>query len=214
MANYDHYIRLSSSKKIYQCTDPINHLWTEIKINTLSNVYAGNYSGSNTYRSYKYVTLKDTSYMMEPVKIRHSTDSTTNWTCPSNISANCNSIGVEYTWKAALAYDSYTTLAGHIQGACPEGWHVPNTAEALWISGNIAHVSFRVDKINGNDYATKRAWISYDAERTCPAKKLNGQWITYCNYAWTWAPGQGYFDYQSHAYKTTDYFYVYCIKTN
>ena len=201
-----------ASNKIYRCTDPTNHSWTEFPIQTLKNTPAGDYGPTTV--NYHYATLRDTSFMVEPLKIRHKADSATNWICEDNNPTKCTSIGVKYTWKAALAYDSYTTLAGHIQGACPSGWHVPNTAEAIWLAWYVDDIYYRVNRINGNTNATQSAWISYDVEHTCPAKQLNGQWITYCNYAWKWSIDQSYFTYPNDAYKQTDYFYVYCIKTN
>ena len=206
---YDYRI---ANNKIYRCSDPINHTWTEIPIQTLKNTPAGDYGPTTV--NYHYATLRDTSFMVEPLKIRHKADSAVNWICEDNKPSNCTSIGVKYTWKAALAYDSYTTLAGHIQGACPTGWHVPNTAEAIWLARYVGDIYYRVNTINGNTNATRAAWISYDVEHTCPAKQLNGQWIAYCNYAWKWSIDQSYFTYPNDAYKLTDYFYVYCIKTN
>ncbi|WP_303818402.1 hypothetical protein [Selenomonas ruminantium] len=105
--------------------------------------------------------------------------------------------------------------AGHVRGACPSGWHVPNTVEAEWLMRYIDDIYYRVNAINGNTNASKKAWVSYDVERLWPAKQLNGVWIKYQSYAWVWnRMGHTYFDFQSDAYKQTDYFYVYCIKTN
>ena len=105
--------------------------------------------------------------------------------------------------------------AGHVRGACPSGWHVPNTVEAEWLMRYTDDIYYRVNAINGNTNASKKAWVSYDVERLWPAKQLNGVWIKYQSYAWVWnRMGHTYFDFQSDAYKQTDYFYVYCIKTN
>ena len=105
--------------------------------------------------------------------------------------------------------------AGHVRGACPSGWHVPNTVEAEWLMRFTDDIYYRVNAINGNTNASKKAWVSYDVERLWPAKQLNGVWIKYQSYAWVWnRMGHTYFDFQSDAYKQTDYFYVYCIKTN
>ena len=106
--------------------------------------------------------------------------------------------------------------AGHVRGACPSGWHVPNTTEANWLrSFDARNVYIRFDLITESDLGSQYAWVSYDVERLWPAKQLNGVWIKYQSYAWVWnRMGHTYFDFQSDAYKRTDYFYVYCIKTN
>jgi len=76
-------------------------------------------------------------------------------------------------------------------------------------------IYYRVNAINGNTNASKKAWVSYDVERLWPAKQLNGVWIKYQDYVWVWVPTDYIsFNFQNDAYKQTDYFYVYCIKTN
>ncbi|WP_290730751.1 hypothetical protein [Fibrobacter sp. UBA3629] len=105
--------------------------------------------------------------------------------------------------------------AGHVRGACPSGWLVPNTVEAEWLMRFTDDIYYRVNAINGNTNASKKAWVSYDVERLWPAKQLNGVWIKYQDYVWVWVPTDYIsFNFQNDAYKQTDYFYVYCIKTN
>ena len=78
--------------------------------------------------------------------------------------------------------------AGHVRGACPSGWHVPNTVEAEWLMRFTDDIYYRVNAINGNTNASKKAWVSYDVERLWPAKQLNGVWIKYQDYVWVWVP--------------------------
>ena len=61
---------------------------------------------------------------------------------------NCNQYGMLYTWTAVLGIPqsyltaNYTGSLTGIQGACPDGWHVPTKAEMTAI-GNSTNTSLR-----------------------------------------------------------------------
>ena len=211
--------------KVYQCT--ANHTWKEIEIKWLSNVYAGNYGGSNRYLSYRYITLGDTSLLVEPVKIRHYNDSSTTWTCPNNVSEDCDSIGVMYDWAGALAlskdYNSSkppsSVLSGNHQGACPSGWHVLNTQEAVWKSSKSDLLGRIGVTLGDKNRSYLRSWLSYPAGgHEWPYKKASGSSYTdlpkyawYMNRNFVYKVGTQYDNYTTADWKS-EYYYVYCIK--
>ena len=213
------------NSKLYKCTNASSHTWTEIPMQTLKSVYAGDYGGTNRYRNYRYITLGDTSLMIEPVKIRHSTDSATTWTCPGNISSECDDTGVEYDWAGALAIDKKNNsalpspaLSGHIQGACPSGWHVPNTTEGKWKS-SYSDVTHRIDQILGWKSATQSAWLSYPGDGDSYPTQYTSGHIDYLKYdAWYMdavfsIPSSVTTYVPSYAALKKSYKFVYCVKT-
>ena len=216
--------RVNKNKtKVYQCTNKTSHTWKEIEVKWLSNVYAGNYGGSNRYLSYRYATFGDTSLLVEPVKIRHYNDSSTTWTCPSNISEYCDSIGVMYDWAGALALDkaynsSKPSLSGNHQGACPSGWHVLNTQEAEWKSSKSEALERIGVTLGDKNRSILRSWLSYPANGHVWPYKIKGTSYTdLVDYAWymnrnfVYKVGTQYDNYTTADWKS-DYNYVYCIK--
>lgn len=57
--------------------------------------------------------------------------------CYNNDDANCTTYGGLYQWAEAVQYSNGATnttspntpFSGHVRGICPEGWHIPTSAE-------------------------------------------------------------------------------------
>ena len=50
--------------------------------------------------------------------------------CPDNNSTNVSKYGYLYNWKAVMGNSSSSSSnPSHVQGICPNGWHVPSDAE-------------------------------------------------------------------------------------
>jgi hypothetical protein len=107
---------------LYRCTDSTAHAWTQYTFQTITDTRDGRRD------VYRYVDIGDTVVMVDNLKFRHAEDSLANWKCYDNLGANCEKYGALYTWSAAVAGNS-----SEPQGACPNGWHVPNRLEGTWL---------------------------------------------------------------------------------
>ncbi len=98
--------------------------------------------------SYKTIKLGSQWWMAENLKTTHYADGsnipyvkpTDTWNSLAyNASAYCffnnnDSLykymyGGLYTWAAAVRYDESYSTNDHVQGVCPDGWHIPDTDE-------------------------------------------------------------------------------------
>ena len=77
--------------------------------------------------------------------------------CYLNDEENCENMGRLYSWTAAMNISpSYATelsppmvSEAERQGACPSGWHIPDTLE--WNSLEASH--------NHNDFISQKGWL-------------------------------------------------------
>ena len=123
---------------IYRCktsSELSNHAWTK-----LTSTYTDNRSDAYLVEkniTYRYVTIGDSSFMIDNLRYRHSNDSLSCWRCYNNWGSACKDLGVLYTWTCAMALGTnpFSSLASNIiqQGACPSGWHIPNADETSWM---------------------------------------------------------------------------------
>lgn len=108
-------------------------------------------SGSFTYQgqTYNYVRIGTQTWMAENLNYDIG-----NNMCYKNDPANCTAYGRMYKWatvvgktEAECGYGNSCDLpsTGHVQGICPEGWHVPRRAE----------VETLVEAAGGDDFAGK-----------------------------------------------------------
>ena len=97
---------------------------------------------------YKTVKIGNQIWMAENLKVTHYADGTaiplvessTSWDALGytdkamcyydNSTTNADTYGALYTWSAAMNSDTSSTAnPSGIQGACPDGWHLPSDAE-------------------------------------------------------------------------------------
>lgn len=120
-------------------------------------------SGSFTYQgqTYNYVRIGTQTWMAENLNYDIG-----NNMCYKNDPANCTAYGRMYKWatvvgktEAECGYGNSCDLpsTGHVQGICPEGWHVPRRAE----------VETLVEAAGGDDFAGKAlkatsTWSDYE----------------------------------------------------
>lgn len=108
-------------------------------------------SGSFTYQgqTYNYVRIGTQTWMAENLNYDIG-----NNMCYKNDPANCTAYGRMYKWatvvgetEAECGYGNSCDLpsTGHVQGICPEGWHVPRRAE----------VETLVEAAGGDNFAGK-----------------------------------------------------------
>ena len=120
-------------------------------------------SGSFTYhgQTYNYVRIGTQTWMAENLNYDIG-----NNMCYENDPANCTAYGRMYKWATVVGktetecgYGNSCDLpsTGHVQGICPEGWHVPRRAE----------VETLVEAAGGDDFAGKAlkatsTWSDYE----------------------------------------------------
>lgn len=126
----------------------------KIKSNARPRVTSASGTGSITdYRdgkTYKTVNIGNQTWMAENLNYDYNVGSAKSY-CYNNKQSNCEDYGRLYTWAAAIDSaalfsksakgcgigDDKCWMMPPIQGVCPEGWHVPTSAE-LQILVNIA----------------------------------------------------------------------------
>ena len=101
---------------------------------------------NNTYRT---VLIGSQCWMKENLRVTHfpdgaeipigTVDSTPSRYYPYEDSSNVLTYGYLYNWPAVIygANNSENTAAG-IQGVCPDGWHVPSSAEWITLSSYLS----------------------------------------------------------------------------
>ena len=102
-----------------------------------AEVTTGTMTDSRDGRTYKTVTIGTQTWMAE--NINYETDSSF---CYGDTLANCTKYGRLYTWAAAMdsvgiwstngkgcGYGTTCSPTYPVRGVCPEGWHLPTTAE-------------------------------------------------------------------------------------
>jgi uncharacterized protein (TIGR02145 family) len=65
--------------------------------------------------------------------------------CYNNLTANCTTYGGLYQWAEAVQYKNGATnenspnppFAGHVQGICPAGWHIPDSTDFLILAAAV-----------------------------------------------------------------------------
>lgn len=101
----------------------------------------GEFTDKRDGQVYKSVVIGTQTWMAE--NLNYATDSS--W-CYKDSAYYCTQYGRWYQWAAAIGvsalYDS-TTLGSNIQrqGLCPEGWHVPDTAEIQILATTVGGIS-------------------------------------------------------------------------
>jgi len=124
---------IENDASIYKC-QASTHTWNQEAIPSFTNTSDG--------YTYRYIHIGDYDYMIDNVKNHHDNDSASNWWCYENKWENCEKYGMLYTWTAVLGIPqtyldaNYTGSLTEIQGACPEGWHVPTKAEMTAINNS------------------------------------------------------------------------------
>ena len=130
-------------------------------------------------QTYKTVKIGDQVWMAENLNYAYlqptdSQDSTS--FCYNDDPTNCNKYGRLYTWAAAVdsaglfssegkgcGYYAQCTFTKHIRGACPDGWHLPDTSEYKTLIARVSGDYLTAGKFlkttsgwkdsNGNDYS-------------------------------------------------------------
>jgi uncharacterized protein (TIGR02145 family) len=74
-------------------------------------------------------------------------------TCYDNNESNCDTYGGLYNWRETVYGENTTDIkyatdgSGHMQGICPDGWHVPSDAEFKTLERSIGMPE---DQVNGS----------------------------------------------------------------
>ncbi|MBR1992663.1 MAG: fibrobacter succinogenes major paralogous domain-containing protein [Bacteroidales bacterium] len=104
---------------------------------------------------YDVVRLGNQEWMAQNLRTTHyangtsipqgsSTSTTTAYRyCPNNSSSNVYPYGYLYNWKAVMGNSSSSSSnPSHVQGICPNGWHVPSDVEWTELENYVATCSY------------------------------------------------------------------------
>ena len=104
----------------------------------------GTMTDSRDGRTYKTTTIGGKTWLAENLRYDYKIDGTSfGGRCYDGDSAKCETTGRLYTWAAAMdsaitgcgdrklcdLTDGLAQGSGRVQGVCPKGWHLPDTAE-------------------------------------------------------------------------------------
>ena len=110
-----------------------------LSVRCVEDVPKGSFTDSRDGQTYKTVTIDGLTWMAENLKFKM--DSTASPSCGDSLEF-CAKLGLYYTWEAAM-------------GACPVGWHLPDSSEwknlVTAVGGNPAAVEMLKSK-SGWDY--------------------------------------------------------------
>ena len=115
------------SGDLYRCIDRTSHIWSKWTFQTITD------DRDDMSTTYRIVDIGDTMVMVDNLKFRHTEDAGSNWKCYNDIASNCDKYGALYIWNAAVAGKGTSNKSAMVQGACPNGWHVPNYYEDTWL---------------------------------------------------------------------------------
>ncbi len=104
---------------------PGHHTLTDVEGNTYNTVWIGNQCWmKENLRTRKYADST-------PIPLGTTTSSTTDYRYyPYGDSANVDTYGYLYNWTATMhGSGASSSNPSHVQGICPEGWHMPSTNE-------------------------------------------------------------------------------------
>jgi Fibrobacter succinogenes major domain (Fib_succ_major). len=156
---------IKKSGDMYRCSGPETHNWSKWAFSTITD----NRDGMTT--TYRTVDIRDTTVMVDNLKFRHTDDYGANWICDDDIESNCDRYGTRYSWDAAVALQGVNESSDKkIQGACPNGWHVPNSVEGKWLQGKLEGKYGFPQYLEGEGYdpePTPRIW--WTSKRTSNA---------------------------------------------
>ena len=145
------------SGDMYRCLDTTAHTWSKHTYATMTDTRDGN--------TYRIVDVDSFMVMVDNLRYRHTDDSSSNWVCYLNKTANCLKYGALYTWTAAAGQpqtylSSYLNMNNVVnQGACPDGWHEPSFEESKKLSTNINWFEWGLDPdttVGHYDFTTKK----------------------------------------------------------
>lgn len=98
------------------------------------------------------------------IPLGSSTSTTTAYRyCPNNSSSNVYKYGYLYNWKAVMRNSSSSSSnPSHVQGICPNGWHVPSDAEWTELENYVRGVPYYMTKSGseGKALASSEDWGS------------------------------------------------------
>ena len=101
-------------------------------------IETGFFTDERDGQSYKWVKIGTQTWMAENLNYDYKINGTSYSSYCYNDSAKyCAQYGRLYTWAAAMdtlvtgcgSWNTCATSAGRVQGVCPNGWHLPDTAE-------------------------------------------------------------------------------------
>lgn len=140
------------------------------------------------------------------IPLGSSTSATTAYRyCPNNSSSNVYKYGYLYNWKAVMRNSSSSySNPSHVQGICPNGWHVPSDAEWTELedyvqscsdytsaSGNVAKALASTEDWNlSSNYGAvgdDRSKNNSTGFGALPAGYYGGSYAEFGSYAYFWS---------------------------
>jgi len=143
-------VKLSSSSSAKSSSSSAKSSSSSSAKSSSSVVVKGSMTDERDGQTYKTVTIGKQTWMARnlnyaytsvPYNYKGFTSDSTSW-CFDNAPANCTKYGRLYTWAAAMDSVGTWTANGKgcgsgktcsrtypVRGVCPEGWHLPTTAE-------------------------------------------------------------------------------------
>ena len=124
----------------------------------------------DTRDSRKYLAIKIGTQVWMAENLNYAAKGST---CYNNDTLKCKAFGRRYTWPSAVDPDgtagctdsTYCNLGKPVQGACPDGWHLPSEAEWETLKAYVANTFFG-GKLDSVGYALRSTsgWDDYNGK--------------------------------------------------
>lgn len=185
----------SCEKEDINNNNEINSILTDIDGNVYNTVRIGNQTWmAENLKTTHYADGTEIQLVESSISWDALGDSDIAMCYYDNSSANADTYGALYNWAAAM--NSATTSAVNasgVQGACPDGWHLPSDAEWTELTDYLGGLTVAGDKMK--ETGTSH-WISPNAEATNEVGftvlpggyRYYSGWFNYLNYhAFFWS---------------------------
>lgn len=144
--------------------------------------------GSKTYHT---VQIGSQCWLKENLNIGVMIDSTQNQTnnsviekyCYHNDPANCTKFGGLYQWNEAMQYSSSDSK---VKGICPQGWHLPDSAEFNRLTLAVSKNSKTLKAVGQGDGAGIGSNNSGFSALLAGSRNLNGAFFGLKGYTYLW----------------------------
>jgi uncharacterized protein (TIGR02145 family) len=160
------YLVLFASLAFVACSEESSSTSAALESPFNPNIEYGELTDSRDGQTYKTVKIGEQVWMAQNLNYEIE-----NSYCYDNNSFYCTMYGRLYTWAAAVGktedecgYNKNCDFGpDHVQGICPDGWHIPDTTEwkTLIVTADGSIVEYSSTNVAGQKLKAQTGWRAY-----------------------------------------------------